>query len=70
MKFLLAVVNVCIAPFVGAYKAVRDEMVRPPLTHPTVASQVKESVRLYFAPLVGAIRETRLQLKLLIKRDS
>ena len=70
MEFLLAIMKVCVAPLVGAYKVVREEMARPAARYPSLALLVKDSIRLYFAPLVGAVRETKQQLKYLAKHRS
>jgi len=70
MKFVLAILTLCVAPFVGAYKAIREELARPVIVHPSLASQCKEAARLYFAPLTGAIQETRKQFKQLVNRKT
>jgi len=69
LKLLISIVTLCSAPLIGAVKAIHQELTRPKTVYPTFSARIKDSIRIYFAPLTGAIRETRRQLDQLIKQD-
>lgn len=66
MKLLLSILGLCVAPFLGAFKAIREEINRPYLVYPSVSLRIKDSIRIYFAPLTGAVRETWAKLRQVI----